>query len=113
MMPITMTWNLVSEQAPKHQENIIWLRVASSFDSYGFEPREVEVEYMWAELNEDNLETGNCVCYTEGKEEIKGHRLIICVDGDEMQPTDLWMSEDAYYKFLQENIPVLAELEKQ
>jgi hypothetical protein len=110
-MPVTMTWSLVSEQAPAHQESIIWLRVRSSFDSYGFEPKEVDVEYVWNGVDGDGYFTGNAVCYEEGDEQQEGYCLIMCVDGYELQPTDLWMSQEIYYKFLEENIPNLAELE--
>lgn len=106
-MPVTMTWNLVSEQAPEHQEEIIWLRVSSSFTYCGYEPREVDVEYVWAVVDEEGEFTGNCVTYEKGDKPEKNWRLLITVDGWELLPTDLWMSQADYYNFLEENIPIL------
>lgn len=106
-MPVTMTWNLVSEQAPAHQESIIWLRVASSFGSYGFEPREVEVEYIWQGIDDQGYPTGEDIIYEDGDEPISGCRLMVLFDGWEPNPTDLWMSQVDYRNFIEENIPAL------
>ena len=107
-MPVTMIWNIAAEKKPSHGEGIIWLKVQSSFGSWGFEPREVTAEYHWVEVGEDG-DTGNAVCYEEGDEPLEGHRLAILVDGWELQETDLWMNIDDYDKFLMENIPALRD----
>ena len=108
-MPVTMTWNLFSEKKPTHGQSVIWLQITSSFDAWGFRPRELTVEYQWSELDEDGYDTGNGAWYEEGDEPLKGHRLVILADGWEMSETDLWMSIEEYETFLEDNIPQLKE----
>lgn len=107
-MPVTMTWNVAAEKKPAHNQMIIWLKISSSFDSWGFDPREVTVEYQWSEVDEYG-DTGSSVCYEEGDEPLEHHRLVIIVDGWELQETDLWMDVEDYDKFLMDNIPALKE----
>lgn len=105
-MPVTMTWYTVAEKKPDHDQSIIWLKVTSSFDSYGFDPREITVEYQWSEVDEQG-DTGSAVCYEHGDEPLEGHRLVILADGYEMNDTDLWMDVDDYDAILLDNIPAL------
>lgn len=106
-MPVTMTWNIVNEKVPAHDQNIIWLKVVSSLDSYGFDPREITVEHQWSEVDVNGYDTGSAVCYEHGDEPLEGHRLVVLADGWEMQPTDLWMDANDYYTFLESNIQAL------
>lgn len=109
-MPVTMVWNIAAEKKPAHGENIIWLKVQSSFGSWGFEPREITVEYQWVEVDEDG-DTGSAVCYEPGDKmpDDGFYRLAILVDGWELQETDIWMNIDDYDRFLMENIPALRD----
>lgn len=107
-MPVTMTWNIATEKKPAHNQEIIWLKVSSSFASWGFEPREVTAQYQWVEVDEDG-DTGNAVCYEEGDEPLENHRLAILVDGWELQETNLWMAVEDYDNLLMENIPALKD----
>ncbi len=105
-MPVTMTWNVISEKKPAHDQQIIWLQVRSSYGSYGFEPREITAEYQWIETDEQG-DTGSGVCYESGDEPLEGHRLAVLADGWEMAETDLWMDVNDYDAFLEANIPAL------
>lgn len=106
-MPVIMTWNTMSEKNPAHGQSIIWLQVTSAFDSYGFQPRELTVEYQWSEFDEQGYDTGVALCYEEGDKPLPGHRLVILADGWEMSETDLWMDVNDYYTFLETHIPAL------
>lgn len=105
-MPVTMTWNLAADCKPAHDEPIIWMQTVSANGAYGFMPREVCVEYQWAEFDETG-DTGNAVCYEPGDEPLENHRLAILVDGYELRDHHLWMSIKDYDAFLEANIPAL------
>ena len=106
-MPVNMTWNLFSEKKPLHGQYVIWLQITSGFGAWGFKPREIVVEYKWSEVDEDGDDIGSSVCYEEGDEPLKDHRLVILADGWEISETDLWMGIEEYETFLEDNIPQL------
>mgnify|MGYP003345377661 CR=1 FL=1 len=99
-MPVTITFNKTSEKKPENQESIIWLRTTSSFGYQGFEPREVDVEYQWTELDEDGYETGNSYTF-ESNEDFSNNekmRLDLLFDGYIAAPNDLWVSQEDFWK---------------
>ncbi len=106
-MPVTMTWKRFKEEKPKHEQDVIWLRVRSDSGYYGYEPTEVTVEYQWEELDGLGEYTGCSTCYTEGDKQEANERLLILAAGWEMLDTDLWMCIEDYNTFLEENIQQL------
>lgn len=107
IMPVTMTWNLFSEKRPAHHEQIIWLQTTSAFDGWGYNPREICVEYCWVEMDDDGYANGISYIYEEGDTTPDNCELAILADGNAMEESDLWMNEDDYYAFLEANIPAL------
>jgi len=106
-MPVTMIWKIFAEEKPKHNQDILWLQVRSSFAAYGFDPKEITVEYQWEEVDAEGYPTGTGIIYTEGDEPPENCRMILLAEGWEMQETDLWMAVEDYDRFLIENIPQL------
>ena len=97
-MAIQITFYRISEKKPKHNDEIIWLKPTGSFGYYGFEPREITVEYSWTEVDEKGSETGNQCCYSEEDgEELEGHKLEIIFSGYTADDNDLWCSIDDYW----------------
>lgn len=108
-MPVTITFYKISEKKPKHQEDIIWLRNTSSFDMEGFEPREIQAEYQWTELDEDGEPNGNGFIY-ESEEDLKDFenpdsvKLDILFDGYVATDDFLWVGVEEYWSFFEERI---------
>lgn len=98
MMAIQFTFYRVSEKKPKHNEEIIWLKSTSVFAYYGFEPKEVTVEYCWSEVDETGTPTGNQCCYSEEDgEDLEEHILQIMFGGYFAEDNWLWCSVDEYW----------------
>lgn len=107
-MPVTITFNRVSERVPEHNQEIIWLQKTSSFDYYGFNPRQVSVEYQWTGfyINEkgNKLQTGSAICYNTGdsvpEQEKDGtfYEIDMLVDGWTLDTEDLWIDVEDYWK---------------
>lgn len=106
-MSVTMTWKVFGEEKPKHEQDIIWLRVRGDYGFFGFEPREVTVEYQWEEIDDEGYLTGVGIIYTEGDNPPENCQLLVLAEGFEIQETDLWMAVEEYDRFLIENIPQL------
>ena len=104
-MPVTITFYKISEKKPKHGQQVIYLRGISSFDMYGYEPRETTAYYTWEEIDEEGEETGNSACYDPeefpdikvGETIDEGYKLMI--QFDEYIATDdvLWVDYDEYW----------------
>ena len=62
---ITLNFYTLAEKTPKHNESIIYLDKKYSFDSYGFQPREINVEYSWELVESDGTHCGGSVGYDE------------------------------------------------
>ena len=87
-----------------HGQSIIWLQNTSSFGYQGFNPREVDVEYQWTEyFLADKVATGNAICYNCGDETPEPengvfYEISILADGWELEPNDLWIDVEEYWK---------------
>ncbi len=111
-MPYTLTFNTFLEKKPKHEENIIFLSKAGSFDFYGYEMTPAQVEYCWFQYENGEF-TGTSAGYTpeddtEEQEEGYEWRLHITVDGNIVddplfEKNYLWMNEEDYFNSLPEH----------
>ena len=97
-MPVTIRFYKVSEKKPKHGEDIIWLRHAGSFGYYGYDPRQITVEYQW-DILEDGEYNGTSCCY-ESQDDFKPDEanLVILFDGQQATEDDLWIGVEEYWK---------------
>lgn len=90
-MSVTFTFHTVAERKPAHGQGIIWLRKTSSFGHEGFDPRQIEVEYVW-----DDGE--GCSCGYDGEEEeLDGFSLRIMFDGEYVDEEELWIPLEEYW----------------
>lgn len=102
-MPAVFTFYKVSEKVPEHNQDIIWLSQVTSFDYYYYNPREITVEYHWAEYDEEGYCTGTFVSYNGEPEEDMakiGYRLEFQFDGQPSEPDYLWMPIEDYCNVL-------------
>lgn len=101
-MPVTLKFYKLSEKKPKHLEDIIWLEGCGSFGSFGFNPREIKVEYSWTELDEAGFDSGNSYCYDEKYLKDFNNdalfRLDILFDGNVGDDDTLWCSVEEYWE---------------
>lgn len=108
-MPVTITFHKVSEKKPEHGQSIIWLQNTSSFGYQGFNPREVDVEYQWTEyFLADKVATGNAICYNHGDETPEPengvfYEISILAGSWELEPNDLWIDVEEYWKCFDTN----------
>ncbi len=75
-MSVNICFHTIKEKRPKHHQKIIWLSQVNSFQLTGFDPREINVEYQWTELNENDEETGNSYCFDKNDLSINETMLI-------------------------------------
>lgn len=113
-MPYNLTFHTFIEKRPEHGQRIIFLRKTSSFEFYGFEPKETDAEYCWFQYYRSDGEvvhSGNQCCYEPGcneppeSDEDSWWELHIMADGyivDEarFEHDYLWIDEDEYYRSL-------------
>jgi hypothetical protein len=92
-MPVTFTFHTIEEKKPKHDQEIVYLRIGSEFGYAFFEPKVLQAEYRWEEIDEDGYPTGDDVIYNgESPKEMEGHKLILLdEDGWELDNKALWM----------------------
>jgi hypothetical protein len=111
MMPVTITFHKVSEKKPEHQQSIIWLKTTYSFGYQGFEPREIQADYVWENVDEDGRINGCAACFDPETEDvndpeqiINGERwkLFLLFDGWCAHENDLWVDVDEYWKCFEE-----------
>lgn len=99
-MPVSFTFYSLVERQPEHLEEVVWMRPVNACGSEGFDPRQIQVEYSWAELDENGWDTGTSFCYSE---ETKDHfssdkyRLDILFDGNVGDTGTYWCSIDDYF----------------
>ena len=97
-MPVTIKFYNVSEKKPKHGEDIIWLRRQGSFGYYGYDPRQITVEYQW-DILEDGEYNGTSCCYESESDFTSDEAtLVILFDGQQVDEDDLWISVEDYWK---------------
>ena len=105
-MSITLTFHNFSERSPDHGQEIIYLRSISSFGSYGFDPRETTVEYLWELIDSGGNSVGSFVGYENGDtppesdEEGCIYELRVSVDGSIMEDGCYWCSVDEWFDSL-------------
>lgn len=88
----------VAERQPQHQDAIIWLWRRSAFDMVSFEPREITVEYTWANHN-----TGDQINFDPDDPDIpEGFTLEILFGHHFAEPRDLWCPLDTYVAIFDE-----------
>ena len=87
---------------PKNNEDIVYFKRISAWDSYGYEPHYTKVNYCWFQTDEEGRFTGNQANYCEGDNEEDGWVLLACVDGgynlNGFGGIDIyWMTEEDWY----------------
>lgn len=106
---ITLNFYTLAEKTPKHNESIIYLDKKYSFDSYGFQPREINVEYSWELVESDGTHCGVSVGYDENdptppelsEEEIADgcmYELVILAEDQYMDENSLWSPADEFWE---------------
>ena len=73
---------------------IVYFRPMSSFVFSGYEMNCGVVEYSWSEVDENNVDTGNSVCYNN-ETELAGHRLDVFF-GITSSSGCYWLDSDEY-----------------
>ena len=96
-MPVNFEFHRMSEKKPKNGEDIIFLASNSIYDFQGYEVVQATVEYTWIVLDDENNDTGQQICYTEGEFAI-GCKLVIIVNGFETCDDNLWMYPEDFFK---------------
>lgn len=102
-MSVDIHFYTIAERRPKHQEKIIWLSEVNSFHLTGFDPREIEVEYQWTEIDDEGYETGGAISYN-GYDLIGNFRLDIMFDGYIVQDKTLWCPVKEYWKSFENHL---------
>ena len=106
---ITLKFYTLAEKTPKHNESIIYLDKKYSFDSCGFQPREITVEYSWELVESDGAPCGVSVGYDEfdttppelSEDEIADgcrYELRILAGYQYMDEDSLWSPEDEFWE---------------
>ena len=66
-MPFTLSFHSLTEKVPQHNEHILYFNTTTDgFDFQQGNLREDTVEYIWDEIDEDGMASGNSACYNEG-----------------------------------------------
>ena len=110
---ITLKFYTLAEKTPKHNESIIYLDRRYSFDSVGFQPKAITVEYSWELVDSNGYYCGVSVCYDENdptppelsEEEIADgcrYELVILAGDQYMDEDSLWSPEDEFWESLPE-----------
>lgn len=106
---ITLNFYTLAEKTPKHNESIIYLDKKYSFDSYGFQPREINVEYSWELVESDGTHCGVSVGHDENdptppelsEEEIADgcrYELVILAEDQYMNEDSLWSPAEEFWE---------------
>ena len=101
-MSVQFTFRTIKECAPKHDEQIMYIRRGETYGFASFAIEYAKVEYQWEEYDEDDTPTGNSIIYN-GELEVDGCKLVMIIgsrgferdytfDDDEM----LWCSEKEF-----------------
>lgn len=82
-MPFSLTFHSLTEKTPQHKEHILYFN--TTIDGFDFQQgnlREDTVEYIWDDIDEDGMASGNSACYNEGDASEDNWKLAVCIGNE-------------------------------